>query len=82
MSLSHSYSPLAGVYAQLIHARITHILTLIHARITHITDTCHPEFQLGTFIRIWDIRNGLRLLPANKHEYPPSALQFNYTKEI
>ena len=42
----------------------------------------HPEFQLGTFICIWDIRNGLRPLSANKNEYPPSALQFNYTKEI
>ena len=42
----------------------------------------HPEFQPGTFICIWDIRNGLRPLPANKNEYPPSARQFNYTKEI
>ena len=42
----------------------------------------HPKFQLGTFICIWDIRKRLRPPPTNKNEYPPTARQFNYTKEI
>ena len=40
----------------------------------------HPEFQPGTFICIWDIRNRLRPLPANKNEYPPSARQYKLHK--
>ena len=42
----------------------------------------HPDFQLGTYICIWVIWNGIRPKPAHRNVYPPTALQLHYTKEI